>query len=145
MYTKIEQLGFDVADLVKREQGSTDKYNLDQPLELDDPDINPKSNLKGHVTIMALDREFNVQLRDMEVDVEQTCSRCAESYIQKVEIPFAEKQYAIDQQNTDERPDLGFVDLKHHSIDISDFLRQEIILHFPLIPVCSTHCQGINL
>ncbi|MBT3704929.1 DUF177 domain-containing protein [Candidatus Peregrinibacteria bacterium] len=145
MYKNLEQLAFDVAELVKRDQGSTDEYNLDQFIELDDPDITPKSNLKGHLTIMSIESEFNVQLRDIEIEVEQTCSKCAKNYTQKVQIPFVEKQYTIDRSSTDERPDLGIVDLKNHSIDISDFLRQEIILHFPLIPVCSTHCQGINL
>lgn len=145
LYKNLEQLAFDVAELVKRDQGSTDEYNLDQFIELDDPDITPKSNLKGHLTIMSIESEFNVQLRDIEIEVEQTCSKCAKNYTQKVQIPFVEKQYTIDRSSTDERPDLGIVDLKNHSIDISDFLRQEIILHFPLIPVCSTHCQGINL
>ena len=145
LYKNLEQLAFDVAELVKRDQGSTDEYNIDQAIELDDPDITPKSNLKGHLTIMSIESEFNVQLRDMEIEVEQTCSKCTENYTQKVQIPFVEKQYTIDRNSADERPDLGLVDLKNHSIDISDFLRQEIILHFPLIPVCSTHCQGINL
>ncbi|MEK7085982.1 MAG: DUF177 domain-containing protein, partial [Patescibacteria group bacterium] len=28
-------------------------------------------------------------------------------------------------------------------IDLGEFLRQEIILHFPLIPVCSKSCKGL--
>ncbi|EKD49946.1 MAG: hypothetical protein ACD_63C00003G0001, partial [uncultured bacterium] len=41
--------------------------------------------------------------------------------------------------------DLSYVDVKNWTLDITEFLRQEIILHFPLIPVCSTRCKGINL
>jgi uncharacterized protein len=36
-----------------------------------------------------------------------------------------------------------YVDMKSFSIDISDFLRQEIILHFPSNLVCSTGCKGL--
>ena len=145
MIKQIEQLAFDISELSKKETGSTDEYDLDQPLLLEDSDITPKSNLTGSVTIMNIDREFNVQLRDMELEVEQTCSKCTKNYTQTVQIPFAEKQYLLDQKEQENRPETGLVDLKYHSIDINEFLRQEIILHFPLIPVCSTHCQGINL
>ena len=94
---------------------------------------------------MKIDREFNVQLRNMEIDIQLQCAKCLENYTQKVRISLAEKQYAVDKPQREFREEIGYVDVKHQTIDIKEFLRQEIILHFPLVPVCSTHCPGISL
>ena len=134
-----------IADLANRSQGASEQYAVDVQLTIDDPEINPESNLKGTVQIMKTDREFNVQLRNMEIDLKMRCARCLETYTQKVQIPLAEKQYAIDKPEREFREEISYVDTKNQTIDIKEFLREEIILHFPLVPVCSTRCPGINL
>ena len=138
-------LVFDIAELAIKPQGSTDEYVLDTQFTLSDPDIKPKTNLKGKVKIMKLDQEFNVEFKDLEVGLELECQKCLEPFTQKIEIQFAEKQYAVTKSPGEDRDEIGYVNTKNHTIDIGEFLRQEIILHFPLIPVCSTHCNGINL
>jgi uncharacterized metal-binding protein YceD (DUF177 family) len=137
-------LVFDISEIASKPQGTTTVYTLNDPVEFDDPEVKTVGNMKGEVTIMTIDREFNVQIRDIEVDVECECSKCLEKFTQKVQIPFAEKQYVIDKRNREEREEVGYVDTKYQTIDTTELFRQEIILHFPLIPVCSTSCNGIT-
>jgi uncharacterized metal-binding protein YceD (DUF177 family) len=87
-----------------------------------------------------LNEGFNVQVKNIKIDVELKCSKCAEQYIQTVEIPKAEWMYLNKPSKQMElQKDIFYVDTKNWTLDITEFLRQEIILHFPLIPVCSTH------
>lgn len=148
MNTKFIQqnpLTFDIAELAKKPQGTSDEYAVNAEIELDDPDITPKGNLKGIVAIMKTDNEFNVQLKDIVIDLEFECAKCLNKFSQNLLIPFAEKQYIIKREKTENRDEIGYVETKNQTINIEEFLREEIILHFPLIPVCSTHCNGINL
>ncbi|MFA4891025.1 MAG: YceD family protein [Candidatus Gracilibacteria bacterium] len=140
-----DPLVFSISELAGRPQGATEEYTMDIEISLNDPDIKPLSNLKGRMQIMKIDREFNVQLRNMEIDIELQCGKCLENYTQKVRISLAEKQYAVDKPQREFREEIQYVDVKYQTIDIREFLRQEIILHFPLVPVCSTHCPGISL
>jgi len=196
-----------IADLAGKPQGANEDYLIDMKLSIDDEDIRPKSNLKGTINVMKIDGEFNVELKKMEIDLEMTCDKCLEPYTQKIKIPHAERQYAMDmperefrdmlkndvmqgnkelstkktngvaicqrakragteakqrcqiatQFSTDKvdkaervfqhvlREEIAYVNMKTKTIDITDFLREEIILHFPLVSVCSTHCPGIKL
>ena len=137
-------LVFNISEIASKPQGTTEEFFLDEPVKFDDPDIHPVGNIKGKVTIMTINREFNVQIRDIDLDVELECSKCLGTFTQQVHIPFAEKQYAIDQPTQEYREEIGYVDTKHQTIDTTELFRQEIILHFPFIPVCSTRCNGIT-
>jgi uncharacterized protein len=139
-----EPLVFNIAEIASKPQGTTADFSLDEPAEFDDEEIKTVGNITGEVSIMTLDREFNVQIKDVEVEIELDCSRCLEKFTQKVQIPFAEKQYTIDKNNREQRDEIGYVDTKYQTIDTTELFRQEIILHFPFIPVCSTRCNGIN-
>jgi len=139
-----EPLVFNIAEIASKPQGTTAEFSLDEPVKFDDPEIKTVGNIKGEVAIMTLDREFNVPIKDTEVEVELECSKCLEKFTQKVQIPFAEKQYTIDKNNREQREEVGYVDTKHQTIDTTELFRQEIILHFPFIPVCSTRCNGIT-
>lgn len=141
-----QNLIFDIAELLSKPQGAADEYTLDNEIYIDDPEIKPKGNLKGKLRIMKLDREFNVEFRDLEIEIEAECSKCLKKFNQKISIPYAEKQYVTHKDPPKEIiEEIGYVNTKNQTINIEVFLREEIILHFPLISVCSTHCKGINL
>jgi uncharacterized metal-binding protein YceD (DUF177 family) len=139
-------LTFDVSELNKKSEGSIFEYSLDVEVDFNEQAIVSKSNLTGRVFIMKLKEGFHVQVKGIKIDVELKCGKCAEIYTQKVEIPSAELLYLNEPSKQMElQKDLSYVDVKNWTLDITEFLRQEIILHFPLIPVCSTRCKGINL
>ena len=139
-------LTFDVSELNKKSEGSVFEYSLDLDVDFGDPTIVPKSNLTGRVFIMKLKEGFNVQIKGIEIEVELKCGKCVENYAQKIEIKSAEWLYLNEPSKQMElKKDISYVDMKNWTLDITEFLRQEIILHFPLVPVCSTRCKGINL
>jgi len=139
-------LTFDISELNKKGEGSIFEYSLDVVVDFNEPSIIPKSNLTGRVFIMKLEEGFNVQVKDIKMDVEMKCGKCAEQYTQTTEIRSAEWLYLNKPSKQMElQKDIFYVDTKKWTVDITEFLRQEIILHFPLIPVCSTRCKGINL
>jgi len=139
-----ENLIFSVSELANVAEGQTDRYDTDTPVSFDkegdeDP-VKAKSNLKGTIRIMRINREFNIQIHDMEIDVELECDKCLEPHIQKIEIPHAEIEFLIKpSQDIESNEDIFFVNTKNWTVDLNEFIRQEIILHFPLISVCSTH------
>ena len=130
-------LTFDIADLLKRGQGATDEYSLDTKIDLEEEEIVPQGHLKGKVEIMKIEGEFNVQVRDVEIELELKCGKCLETFTQNITIPFAEHEYLVEKIKGDKREEISLIDRKNRTLNISEFLRQEIILHSPLIPVCS--------
>ena len=63
---------------------------------------------------------------------------------QKIHVPGAERQFYLKKPKHVEDPnDLYLVETKHQTIDLNEALRQEFLLHFPIIPVCSKSCKGM--
>lgn len=86
---------------------------LDAPFEVD-------------AMIMKADRELVVTAQ-IHCPVRFTCARCLEEFASKVETNsiFSYK--------------IGPADV----VDITDDVRQEIILAYPMIPLCRTDCKGL--
>ena len=135
--------------------GTIENLELDVPLDFDPEEIDAISNLKADIMLVKLKHELSVIMRDVEVLVKLNCQRCLESYEYEIEIPSAEREFqdAMPKEETDQS-DIFLINLKDLTIDLTDMIRQEIILHFPLISVCSnthatkrsastTECKGL--
>ena len=62
----------------------------------------------------------------------------------KVNLKSFEKQFLLHKPEIiDDLNDIYLVETKNMTIDLTEALRQEIILHFPVVRVCSIHCKGI--
>lgn len=137
---------FDVYEIANKAPGASVTYNLDGvDLDLSKFDIHTKGPIEGKVVIMKIEDEYNVSIKDFKTTVELTCEKCLEKFDFVVDIPYTEMQFLITGDHSDNGFDFFYVDTKTHTVDIEEFLRQEIILHFPLVAVCSPHCKGINL
>lgn len=147
MNKKIEQpLAFDIHDISNKAPGAELTYILNGiELDLSKFDIQLKGPITGKVSIMKIEKEYNVVIKDFKATVELICEKCLEKFDLKIEIPSAERQFLITDDAFENRFDFFYADTKNHQVDIEEFLRQEIILHFPLVAVCSPHCKGINL
>ncbi|MEK7672431.1 MAG: DUF177 domain-containing protein [Patescibacteria group bacterium] len=137
-----KELIFDVADMLNVSTGTREIYSFDVPLEYEG--IPTKSFTSGKAEVMRIEEGFNVSLKEVEVEVEFTCSKCLKIFKQKVLIPQTERQFLMEKPiKIDDLQDLYLVNKKRFTIEVSEILRQEIILHFPLNPVCSKSCKGI--
>lgn len=135
-------LSFDISHLLKKGTGASEVYSFIETVEFED--IDAQSDISGKVEIMRLEDCLNVVIRDVEIDVVIVCGKCLASYFEKIRIPLAERQFFFERPKIiEDLSDLFIVDKKRLTIDITEMLRQEILLHFPIINVCSQSCKGI--
>lgn len=136
---------FNLSPLMEASTGSRETYSFEVPLEFEGVTLN--SNTSGKVEIMKIEDGFNAKVTDLKVMVECECDRCLKKTDKEVVVEMAERQYLMTPPDeSTEKVDVNDVYLVHkkdQTIDIGEFLRQEIILHFPLIPVCSKSCKGL--
>ena len=136
---------FDIGDLIKEDQGTAQSFDINVKRKIDlgkEGSLNSPVNAK--IILMRVDEGINVEIENLQVKMEFICARCMNRFEQKVNVPHAERMFFFNKQKGDiDVFDTFYVDMKNMTIDITDFLRQEIILHFPLIPVCSKSCKGL--
>ncbi|PKL36715.1 hypothetical protein CVV38_02315 [Candidatus Peregrinibacteria bacterium HGW-Peregrinibacteria-1] len=139
----VPNLKFDIGELLDRLLGTSISYSFSEPSLYEDFDT--QTTLDGKLDIMRIEKSLNVIIRDFETTIVfPSCSRCLQEFTLPIKIEHAERQFYIKEpQDLDDPNDFYLVDLKHQQIDISEMLRQEIILHFPTFLVCSNSCKGI--
>jgi len=137
---------FEVGELVNADHGTrinvelneSDPVNLDGGIELIPP-------LKADVVFMKMDDAIHVNLENISAKFDVVCSKCITKFKYLLKIPQAERVYYFEKQFGEDMDDLDtfYVDKKKFLIDLKEFLRQEIILHFPQVPVCLKSCKGL--
>jgi len=65
----------------------------------------------------------------LEVDLSCLCSRCAERFSNTVRVQDFSRSYKLASEN--------------ESIDLTNDVREDILLNFPMNWVCSSSCQGL--
>jgi uncharacterized protein len=107
-------------------------------------EIRLTSPLTAELLMFRMKNGLSVVLNNISSTVEQTCSRCLDQFTQQLEIEEAEAHFYEKSPQKDLDPlEVYFIQMQNMSIDLTDALRQEIILHFPMIPVCSERCPGL--
>ncbi|NIA02511.1 MAG: hypothetical protein GWP15_03945 [Nitrospirae bacterium] len=135
-------LTFSVAPLIDQTTGTNERYIFEGPAKFDGIEV--KSDIKGTVEFMRIDEGFNVSVQNMEIKVGLNCEKCLKPISQTVKIAHIEKNFLLHEpEKINDLNDLYLVETKHMTIDLTEALRQEIILHFPAVQVCSTGCKGI--
>jgi len=112
------------------------------------PDFGPEIRLNGtlyaDLMLIRMKNGISAVLSNIKTGVEQTCARCLDNYVQPLQIASAEAHfYEEPPQHDYDLLEVYLVQTRDMSIDLTDALRQEIILHFPMIPVCSNRCKGL--
>lgn len=80
-----------------------------------------------------------VIMRNLQVEVGLACVRCLENFSRKIEIPeLSEVFYAWSDD-----PEDWLWDYENGQVGLYDFLREQIILRLPALPVCKESCQGL--
>lgn len=137
-----EVLRFDIASLLKETTGQNEVYSFDGPVKFDGIDV--KSNAVGKVEIMKLDDSLNARVEDFTIKLGFLCDKCLKKITTEIHIKHTERRFFLEKPEViEDENDLFLVDKKHLIIDLSEMLKQEIILHFPIISVCSKSCKGL--
>ena len=136
---------YSVGTLIKQPEGTIESHPVDAKFDLGEADISVISKLTGTIKVMKIEGGFNVQLHDMSIDVELICNSCLEPFIRTIKIPYVERQFMMEGERKHAVIDDTFrVNVKDLKIDVSEMLRQEILIHIPSYPVCRDNCKALH-
>jgi uncharacterized protein len=102
---------------------------LAQDLELDTEDVRFKGPIKVTASLSRITNAVTIGL-DLEARIIFVCSRCIEHFDWdfKKHIPL---NYSVDKSE--------------HEIDLDPEIREDIIIEYPLKPLCRPDCKGLCL
>lgn len=107
---------------------------------------------KARLNLNLLKTCGNVQIEgEVEVDLKPTCDRCLEPFDRHLSIPMEmnlspveETPDAVPEEEVElEAEDLNFAFYKGDAIDISDIVRELLVLEIPIRDLCSPTCKGL--
>lgn len=133
-----------VGALLSKSQGSAINHSINEKLNFSD-DVVFLAPFTAEVTLMRLPHEINVQLKDGRTKTELNCEKCLRDFGFDVHIPFVEREFLVNLPEGDviEGEEVFYLEKGSNHIDLSDMIRQEVLLHFDPFPVCSQGCKGL--
>ena len=123
----LEKLTIDVARLDtdgEEIEGTLD----DKVLDLNDEYLKPFAGIRYNLSVQRLGGELLVRGR-LEQDFDAVCSRCGADFDFTVKVDDFTTSVEIDE--------------KTEFVDLTDELRESIILGLPTYPVCREDCRGV--
>ncbi len=143
-------LRFNVAGLLKEQAGATREYEIDLPrggLEGLIEEAWPLDDLRGHVRFLRTPRSIFVRGHfDTRLGVE--CSRCLADAEVTIAFDVEDEFYpAIDIVTGHPLPvpddDLAFTIDQNHELDLTESVRQHLLLELPMQVLCRATCRGL--
>lgn len=142
MIKKNPTLTFDVSTLMNVGTGTSERFSFEGPVVFEGIDV--QSPIKGKMEIMRIEEGVNARVEDVELTIGLICTKCMGDFNSEIYIESAERLFLFDiPDKVEDLNDIFLIDKKKQEIEVTEPLRQEIILHFPSIPVCYTSCKGI--
>lgn len=146
----LQDLQFNVAGLLKGPVGETRLYDFRVPVsQLDqlDESFDVTGPLIGVVRFMKTTDTVFAELQG-ELDVRLDCARCLLPFDGNIEVDSEEEfRPTIDISSGrvmfDAADDKALVIDDQHILDLSEILRQAIILALPVTPLCQHDCAGL--
>ena len=145
-----DSLQFNVAGLLSGPKGGTRHYELRIPVS----DMDQLDEAFDVIAPFVADAKFLwtneriVVIIQGETTVTTQCSRCLEPIAQPIRITIEEAfmpavDLATGKALSDAETDPALLIDVHHILDLSEVLRQAILLALPLTPLCSPDCAGL--
>lgn len=137
---------FNVAQLLKEPIGATREYELVEAFAAV-PDVPAIERYEGRARLMHINEGVLAEVA-VGTKVRLTCSRCLSDTEQDVSVRFAEEYRTTVDMATgatiavDDQLDKFTLD-QHHTLDLTEAVRQYILTAMPLSPLCREDCAGI--
>ncbi len=102
-----------------------------------------------HVRLEAQDQAGAAEVSgELEIDVEQACSRCLAPVAQHLTIPFHEtfvksEEKLLDASDDEEENEEDVLYVSEDRIELKPYLVESVMLAVPFIPLCSEDCKGL--
>jgi uncharacterized protein len=150
-----QNLIFNVAQLLKESVGATrsatvvaDVSRLVPELaEAVVPESVEQPELRGRVRLMRTGDGILVQ-GDLSVELTLPCSRCLEPVVVPIDLELEEVftptiDIITGQAMEPEEDDRALWIDEHHILDLSEVLRQDVLVAVPMHPICREDCAGL--
>ena len=138
---------FNVAQLMKSPVGTSLTADIKEDHVQLDEDLKVVGPITGHVRMRRVNQGLLV---DGWVDLilEQTCSRCLKQFEQPMHVTFEERFYPTFDVITGMplppiEEDEVFPINEHHEIDLTEAIRQTVLLAIPMVTLCNPDCAGL--
>ena len=132
-----------VAQLLKEPIGTTRQQTVEDTVEVEGHNY----PVEGEVTLTQTGRKILVR-GTLNTRAAPVCSRCLKPFTGKISLQIEEEFYPTIDVNTGvklsepEDPDAFRID-EHHVLDLSEAIRQYILLALPMKPLCREDCAGL--
>ncbi len=141
---KLAPLTFRIAKLWGAPQGTVENHDIDQKISYPGENLDFATNFVAKLMLIRLKEELCAIISDATISINMVCPLCLKAFVQAIKIESAEREFLHDAPKKVEDPsDLYLINKKMMTIDLAEMVRQEIILHFPLVSVCSKSCKGL--
>lgn len=147
-YQKQDELQFNVAQLLKEATGGTREYDLNFQLAIDLDALTPVAPFEGHVKFLRTGPNILVT-GTLQGFVEKSCGRCLTPFITPLEIELEEEFYPTIDINTGKalaepvEVDLANQINQQNILDLTEVVRQELLLASDSILNCRADCKGL--
>jgi len=140
-------IGVNVAQLLHAPVGTTRSYPLDET----EPELAHEFNLLTPIvgTLKLTRTNFGILAEaHYTVDLEQECGRCLEPARTTISSDLSEELVPSTNivtgmpENQDADPDIPRINA-NHEVDLTDLIRQDIVIQQPLQPLCRPDCPGL--
>lgn len=142
-------LQFNVSQLLKEQTGATRHYEINnQALGQVDNEVVVTAPLTGQVKLLRTGSDILVT-GTLETEIEKSCGRCLEPFSARISLELEEQFYpAIDINTGVPLPQPSDVDEANlidsqHTLDLSEVVRQAILLESDTVLYCTEDCRGI--
>ena len=107
------------------------------------------SPISALLKVSKVDSEVMVK-GEVVADVKLQCSRCLMDFHHKLDIPVDVVYHPLDELKGEERHEImgGELDMDFYSgeeMDLMTLVKEQIVLHVPMKPLCADLCKGICL
>ena len=138
---------YNVAQLLQDDIGTVRLHELDEPPYMIDPGIEAVAPLTGRVRLMRTNRGVLADV-DLTTQLHLECSRCLEDVSVPMHTRFTEEFYPTVDLRTGlavKAPEggTGFMLTEAHELDLTEPVRQQVLLDLPMQPLCRADCAGL--
>ena len=138
---------FNVAQLMKSPVGTSLTSEIDEEHVQLDKDLKIVGPIKGHARMRRVNQGLLVD-GWVDLTLEFTCTRCLKQFEQHMHVPFEERFYPTVDVMTGaplppvEEDDVFSID-DHHLVDLTEAIRQAVLLAVPMVTLCQEDCAGL--
>ena len=136
---------YNVAQLLKELPGATRDYTLDERVFFGPEEEFGEIAVQGGLHLLRTPNGI-LATGDLETAVNEECARCLERYDQPLTLEIEDEFFPRLDPDTGLPlgvPDGQFEIDDHHMLDLSEAVRQSVLINRPIKPLCRPDCQGL--